>query len=303
MNTFSPIVYLNSGEQYLPSKIEDFGIDWSTVTFYNTSVYLDFSYKGPSSFDNTAPMLVSIYQESDGTLRITYIFFYAYNGCGPKASYYGKLTGLSDSGTINLCPADLHYGDIEHITMYLYSNYSTIQNITYAYHKWTKTYTQDGSSDGSISQYVTFSGNHPLVFSGLGSHASYSTSGDQLYDTIIDDKGTGYEVWVKFTDYPGSTSAGYKWTATKLLKLNGNAVSNITTDEENLAFKFYGAIGPQISNTAASNLLTFLEDCKKVADVLSLKSLKKDIESAIDQITGLYTATGVSALATGRSYW
>jgi len=187
--------------------------------------------------------------------------------------------------------------------MYLYSNYSTIQNITYAYHTWTSTYTSDGSGDGSLSEYVTFSGKHPLVFSGLGSHASYSTSGDQMYDTILDKSGSDYDVWVKFTDYPGSTTDGYQWTATKLLKLNGNPVSTITTDEENLAFKFYGAIGPQISNTAASDLLTFLKACKKVAEALSLKSLKDDLDTAISEITDLYTATGVSALATGRSFW
>jgi len=302
MYKFQPIVYLHKDEQYFPSKISNFGITWSNYKMYDTTTNLQFTYKGPSAFDVTAPMLVSMKENSDGTLRISYVFFYAYNGCGPKASYKGKLVGLGESGTVNLCPADEHYGDIEHVSMYLKSDYSTMKNITIAYHQWSKTYTSDGSGDGAYSKYVSFDGNHPIIYAGKGSHASYPTNQDQLYYSLLDEyKKDVYTVYVKFTDYVGQ---GYKWTGyARLLKLNDAATSDITSDENYLAFKFYGAIGPAISNKYEGTIVDFLSAAYKTAKALSLKSLKNKIGDANTEFKKFYAASGVSALATGRSWW
>jgi len=305
MMKFQPIGYLNSAEIYFPAKVADLGINWAAAKMGDTTVSVTYTYKGPSSFDVTAPMLVSILENSDGTARISYVFFYGYNGCGPKADIYAELIGLKVNEIINLCPADLHWGDIEHIEVTLASGYNSVKQIKYAYHQWSKTYTADGTLDGSLSSNVKFDGTHPYVYFGNGSHASYSTPGDQEYLTLFSKKGTGYNAWGKFIDYAAVEATGHRWTGyARLLKLNGAATSDITADENYLAFKYYGALGGQINNTTANDLVSVLDKIKDVASKLSLKSLKKDIESAISELDDYYEATAVSGLANpSRTWW
>jgi len=198
----------------------------------------------------------------------------------------------------------LHWGDIEHIVVTLASGYTTIKEITYAFHKWSKTYTADGTQDGKISSNVTFEGDHPLVFTGNGSHASYSTAGDQYYYTAFDRSGTGYKAWAKFIDYPGSTTAGYRWTGyARLLKLNGNPTSDITPTEKILAFEFYGALGAQIEDPKVNKYVSELNKIKDIAGKLHLTKLKKDIDNATSFMTGFYDEGAVASLATVRTYW
>jgi hypothetical protein len=96
------------------------------------------------------PIYTSVYEDTANNLvRISYIFFFGYNGCGPKAKVKAKLVGLGIDEYVNLCPADLHWGDVEHIEVYVSrvnanSNYITISKIKYAYHQWSKIYTSDG---------------------------------------------------------------------------------------------------------------------------------------------------------------
>ena len=95
-----------------------------------------------------------------GTYDIQYIFFYAYNGdmaWGPVES--------------------AHEADFEHITVRLDADLKTILGIYYSAHdgegKW---YSQPSSPDVKDGYSITADG-HPIVFSGLDSHASYPWSG------------------------------------------------------------------------------------------------------------------------------
>ncbi len=94
---------------------------------------------------------------SSGSCDIQYIFFYAYNG--------DLLTGTLDSA---------HEADMEHITVRLNNNYSSVEKIYYAAHdgegKWYLP-----STPGDL---LLTSDGRPVVYSALDSHASYPAAGE-----------------------------------------------------------------------------------------------------------------------------
>jgi hypothetical protein len=314
---YQPVVYLHKSEAYFPTKIENLGIDWSKATFGVVDTEVDFSYQGPSSFDSSAPIYTSVYENtSSNTVRISYLFFYGYNGCGPKASIVASVGSLKLNEKVSLCPADLHWGDVEHIEVTLSksnsnASYDTIYSILYADHKWSKTYTADGSQDGKLSTYVTFFDNtHPIVYSANGSHASYPSPGDNYYYTIFSESKkilfVKESASLEFVDScaPNTTDA-YKWYGNaKMLKLNGNAVSGISTQEYNVAFKYYGRLGAQINNTGASDLVTVLNKIKTVSKDIGFSALTNAIDSAESNLNTYFQATGVSSIGNpSRTYW
>jgi hypothetical protein len=95
---------------------------------------------------------------SSGTCDIQYIFFYAYNG--------DLLTGTPDSA---------HEADMEHITVRVKGDFSSIEKVYYAAHdeegKWYFPLSDN------ITGYPVTSDGRPVVYSALDSHASYPAAG------------------------------------------------------------------------------------------------------------------------------
>ena len=95
-----------------------------------------------------------------GLYDIQYIFFYAYNG--------DLLTGSADSA---------HEADVEHITVRIEKDINTVHQIYFAAHnnegKWYSPRATDSSPDG----YSITGDGRPIVYSALGSHASYPSAG------------------------------------------------------------------------------------------------------------------------------
>ena len=319
--TYQPVVYLHRDEQYFPTSVENLKIDWTKTTFKNTSATVVLANKGPSSFDNTAPIYTSLYEDtSAGTARISYVFFHGFNGCGPQAQLKASFIGISYDEWIDLCPADLHWGDVEHIEVTLTKNsagnYATISQIKYAYHQWAKYYTSDGSQDGKISDHVTFEdGTHPVVWSAKGSHASYSTPGNQYYYDVFDDSKSKKVIFVTvkvysaslyFVDFPDTdTTNAHRWYGNaKLLKLNGNAVTGISTDEYNLAFQYYGSIGVQWIDSTVSDLNSLLSKIGTAAKDLGYTTIKNDCDKAITELNTYYQEGACDSIGDpARTWW
>ena len=319
--TYQPVVYLHRDETYFPTSVENLKIDWTNVSFQNTDTYVALGNTGPSSFDSTAPIYTSVYEDtSAGTVRISYIFLFGFNGCGPEARIKASFVGISVDDWIALCPADKHWGDVEHIEVLLTKNsagnYATFSQITYAFHQWSKIYTSDGSQNGKISDHVSFeSSTHPVVWLAKGSHASYSTGGDQYYYDIFDVSKSKkvvvvtvkvYSASLYFVDFTDSDKTkAHRWYGTaKLLKLNGNSVSGISSDEYKLGFTYYGRLGVQWTDSSVSGLDSVLSKIKSAANTLGFTAIKNGCASGIAELDKYYQATGVTGVAApSRTWW
>ena len=147
----------------------------------------------PSSTDSYegAPSYYQVIRFTDGTFAIAYWFFYAYN---------------------NYCVSILcqnHEGDWEHIVEHFSSNSEPL-SVTYSQHE---------------GCYVSYrwanapryrSGTHPVVFSALGSHASYPSSGDhqicKLSGVAFDhtsSSGKRWFTWGNLVDLSGRPGYGF----------------------------------------------------------------------------------------------
>lgn len=302
MKKFQPTVYLSPDEKYFPTKIEDFGINWKTATLGNKAATVSFTNTGPKSFDNSVPVYSSILEDTTtGTLRITYAFLFGFNGCGPKVNVYMKILGIKyiNNHAYSVCPADKHWGDLEHIEVHLKSDYSTIDHLVYAYHQWTKTLT---------SSEVSYTGTSPIVYLGNGSHASYSTPGTQSYHNIYyhHDGKSSTKISLDLHDYcaTSTTETGaHKWKSSnpRLLKLNGVSTTDISYDEEYLSSLYIGKLGPQYYDATTSDYVETLDEMAKYAGYVS-SSLKKDFKSAASTINEYFEAGAPGNLAS-KSWW
>jgi hypothetical protein len=217
---FAPIVRLHSDEQYLPADVSwyikrvkicfdvNWGIDKTFLGKGEVSIsgLLNQTYKGQFSGLNIQPtdffleqtdidngdLLDNFRNETrrgcsssdwicyahvrrapgdyEGMYDVQYIFFYAYNG--------DMTWGAIESA---------HEADFEHITVRVEGNLNDIHGIYYAAHdgegKWYLKQSSQGVNDGYS---VTVDG-HPIVYSGLNSHASYPWVGQWERNNLPDD--------------------------------------------------------------------------------------------------------------------
>lgn len=305
MKKYQPVVYFHSDEKYFPTAIESFNIDWTKVTYDDkNAVYDTNGYKGERTLKQSAPVYVSILENTDGTIRISYLFLFGWNDSGPEIKFKAKAVGLDVQKTIVAGDygLDLHYSDVEHIEIVLASDKSTINSLTYAFHQWKNKYSKSE---------ITWEGTHPVVYSALGSHACYKDGGDINYKTMWNESKkelgvTIYSTYLKLVDRcEASANPKTRWFSTnqRLLKLNGSATSNISTDEYNLAFKYSGRLGLKYDNVRWDSFKSAINynTVMKILKVLS-KSLYNKIDNAMDELEGLFESNATSGFY-GRSYW
>jgi len=189
-------------------------------------------------------------------------------------------------------------------------------NVKVAYHEWAKTYTK-------IS--IGWEGSHPIVYMAKGSHALYSTSGDNHYLSLwgIDKTttfkcpkyckklGIKYPCGLKNCQY-GFTSSGSfydstgnanKYTGTyRLIASNFLTIdsSSLSQDEKNLLV-FQGRFGAKIQNngwstfensvnTTLSPLYAICSDCKST------------VKGGLDSASAEYASDAPTSLAT-KAWW
>jgi hypothetical protein len=298
---FKPVVYFHSDEAYFPTKIEDFKIDWTKANLSNSETFIDTKgYKGATTLSQNLPLYVSFLQNSDGTIRISYMFLYAWNDKGPELNLYGKAVGLGvdKDFTVGSYGLGVHYSDVEHIEVYLKSD-GSFNYAYYAYHSWG---TDKG--DEKYSKDLAWEDGHPVVYCSKGSHASYTKSGEQVYKEIFYQKGTGYKAYAKLKD---NCSKGKRWLSTnvRFLKFNGNQVSGISNDELYLGFKYSGRLGVVYKNDQWDSFLknTGYSTVKKVVKTFS-KSAANKMDSGINSLKDTLEAEcAASNSFYGRGYW
>jgi hypothetical protein len=304
MKKYLPVFYFHPSEKSFPTSIESFKIDWTKVAFDDDSQVYDIKeYKGETSLKQNAPIYVSILENSDGSIRISYLCLYGWNDAGSSIKFTGKATNYNQSTSVlaGKYGIDLHYSDVEHIEVILKKDKS-LNYLTYAYHQWTKDYqVKDLSWDGT----------HPIVYIALGAHASYPKSGEITYFTSWSKSKktlgvTLYDTSLTLVDSCAASSIqGKKWFSTnpRLLKLNGNKVSGISTDEENLSFKYSGRLGVEYENVKWDSLKS---DIKYDAFMTILKLLDKStynqIDAKMDEVEKMMEAKGSKSFYK-RSFW
>jgi len=292
MIKYQPVVYIHSSEKYFPAAIEWFNLDWSTTTMKDSNATITSSYQGPSSYQSNAPIYASILQNSDGTVRLVFFYLFGYNGCGPAFEAYAKAIGIKISKTVSVCPADVHWSDLEGIQIYFNADLS-VNYLVYDYHSWKTTLT---------SSQVTWEGTNPVVYIANGSHASYTTAANQEYDKAWSEKGTGYNTYGSLIDYTDNTGNKWKSSNPRLLKFNGNPTSDISTDEMNLAFNYYGHLGQQIENETYNAITSLVNEVADGIKVFS-KSAYNNIKNSESQMTSLFDSQATVALGNPGRTW
>jgi hypothetical protein len=176
LQKYAPYYWLHSDEQYFPTNLENMVISWPSDLTDKTAYATYDTHTG--SFDgNRVPVYSRILKNSDGGYNFIYVNFHDFNGCGPAFDFEAKLyipTGSSGlDKTLTVCPADLHAGDFEHITIKMNSSLQPVK-LTYAHH--------DGKFEYLPSE-VSWDGTHPISYISKGSHANYKQAGEIPYMT------------------------------------------------------------------------------------------------------------------------
>lgn len=136
-----------------------------------------------------APCYVHVI-EKDSYVDIIYCFLYEFNGFQTFRAGIGKFGGSTKKRNFEWANFARHQGDWEHITVRLSTDLK-FQGVFYSRH---------GKSHFETT--IERNGTHPVVYSALNSHASYSTPGTETLADIADTGGwfTAPIHWLKAVD-------------------------------------------------------------------------------------------------------
>jgi hypothetical protein len=266
---FKPILVFHEKETFFPIAIEQLNIDWSRADLGNSSSFVSYNITGSNRLNNSAPIYASVLQNTtDNSLRITYAFLYAFNDCGPYFKVnIDTIFGFSMKPEFSICPMGKHFGDLEHISIFL-SKIGERYEIKYL------VYGNHDSEQPLLASEVEIKEGRPVVYVAKGSHASYPKQGK-------------FEV-LKGWNIPGKTfsTSGIveestvgniiKWSrpTVRLLKFNGDVVSNISREEAYLSFVYQGRLGAPIDNQAFNYFETEISAYAKEIEKISAQAYK-----------------------------
>jgi len=264
---------------------------------------------------------------------------YAYNDCGPTFSvtvqsiYDGAYAGLVDKD-ISVCPAGVHNGDLEHVTVAV-NNVLTANMVHFGYHS--------DESDNATTD-ITWEGTHPIGYSALGSHAIYKSTGQQEYLPLWEETKTvgvvcadicyksvtieypcDWDFWNTckettsvpypcfpecdvgvFTEgylYDTTASGGSMWRppARLISSLVHTIDTTLTTDESNMLV-FKGRFGAQIVNEAWDDVQELVNDLILTYLEPVWPSAASAIESAMDGASEEMESLAPTMVAT-KPWW
>ena len=117
---------------------------------------------------STAKIFYTVTNYNESLWMYNYNLYYSWNGCSNQA------VALSFNGTVDvkpyiMCPAGVHEGDLERMSMLVCKNDQKIKQITYSQHAWSEV--RNCQVEGQCL-FDNVTGN-PISYVGLDSHANY----------------------------------------------------------------------------------------------------------------------------------
>ncbi|MCS1349974.1 Vps62-related protein [Mechercharimyces sp. CAU 1602] len=207
IQSYSPLIWFDKGEDYYPSSVE-----WS---FKHMERYIPqgkevYSIKTKENFcdDCTIPFFrgdlesAKIYafwsNVSENVNDISYYVWYPYN----RGKTLDQLSGIKRIPLLGKLVPDYghHVGDWEKVIVRLEDGKMT--RMQYNYHSWNKIYKKD---------QIQFYEGHPVVYVAKGSHGSWPSAGKHVYYKV---KKWGI-TWATLSDY---TSKGVQWETWKSIE-------------------------------------------------------------------------------------
>lgn len=121
---------------------------------------------------STATLFYTVEDYDESLWLYNFNFFYSWNGCSNQA------VGLSFNGTLDvsnyiMCPAGIHEGDLERVSMLVCKSDLNIKRIAYSQHGWTEVRNCE-AGDCPIDKET----GHLVTYVGLESHANYPDNSD-----------------------------------------------------------------------------------------------------------------------------
>jgi len=313
----SPYIYTHEDETYFPTSVESMKINWTT-DLYNTEATISYDYNTGKTLNNNAPIYTNVQHLRTGEYLFSYAYMFAYNPCGPKLNVKAMVNFVVNpmnlNTNINVCPAGVHNGDIEHTQVLVDSSLNFI-SITIGYHEWESIHTRND---------IEWDGTHPIVYMAKGSHAMYSHPGDNQYLTLwkVDKtlKGKCPGICKKLgIPYPclksckyGISSSGILYdTVRKHNKFTGRVrilASNISSfepfvvspDEQNLLI-YLGKFGEKIDNDGYYKFVKAV-NLSLTGLYLVCSSCKSAIKGGLESDPAEFESNAPASLAT-KKWW
>eukprot|EP00211_Chloroparvula_japonica_P003701 CAMPEP_0119128050 /NCGR_PEP_ID=MMETSP1310-20130426/6360_1 /TAXON_ID=464262 /ORGANISM="Genus nov. species nov., Strain RCC2339" /LENGTH=698 /DNA_ID=CAMNT_0007118355 /DNA_START=1 /DNA_END=2097 /DNA_ORIENTATION=- len=165
------------------------GVD--TVSWTITAVQYDYGGADIVEGQSTAPIYCNaFYNATRNSYVFNYWMWYSYNGCSNQQVHYewDNPGATLDKDIVEMtmdyyaCDVGVHEGDWELIAVEVCADLGSVIQIQYDYHSYSQVL---NCTDGEC--YFYNGTTHPLVFSSLGSHASYPYQANNIYVQVSND--------------------------------------------------------------------------------------------------------------------
>ena len=158
---------------------------------------------------STAPLYYTVEDYSDSLWLYNFNFFYSWNGCS------NQIVSLSFNGSLDteryiMCPAGIHEGDLERVSMLVCKSDLKIKRIAYSQHGWTEVRNCEVEGDCPFDEAT----GNPITYVALEGHGNYPTNdgfhvyfyqGSELGNAVVLDNLGGVYVGDRTGDDPERT--------------------------------------------------------------------------------------------------
>jgi len=158
---------------------------------------------------STAPLYYTVEDYSDSLWLYNFNFFYSWNGCS------NQIVSLSFNGSLDteryiMCPAGIHEGDLERVSMLVCKSDLKIKRMAYSQHAWTEVRNCEIEGDCPFDEAT----GNPITYVALEGHGNYPTNdgfhvyfyqGSELGNAVVLDNLGGVYVGDRTGDDPDKT--------------------------------------------------------------------------------------------------